>query len=104
MPRLPARRFARMALETPRNHQEGKAADRQKILEIDMVQPVDECCNGLAGKKADCQDQPVNGLVQPADERSNGLSHLIVKLRMVRASKANSLIRDSMLADKLSVK
>ncbi|KAJ2654589.1 hypothetical protein IW148_006328, partial [Coemansia sp. RSA 1199] len=82
----------------------GKAADRQNILEIGLVQPVDECCNGLAGNKVDCQDQLANGLVQPADKRSNGLSHLINKLRMVRASKANSLTRDSMLADKLAVK
>ncbi|KAJ2658335.1 hypothetical protein IW148_004716, partial [Coemansia sp. RSA 1199] len=104
MPRLPTRRFARMALETPRNHQEGKAADLQNILEIGLVQPVDECCNGLAGNKVDFQDQLANGLVQPADKRSNGLSHLINKLRMVRASKANSLTRDSMPADKLAVK
>ncbi|KAJ2472976.1 hypothetical protein IWW56_006050, partial [Coemansia sp. RSA 2131] len=86
------------------NKLEGKSVDRHNILENGQIQPADERCNGLAGKKADCQDQLANGLVRLDDEHSNGLSHLIVKLRMVRASKVNSLIRDSMLADKLAVK
>ncbi|KAJ1851581.1 hypothetical protein LPJ76_006008 [Coemansia sp. RSA 638] len=74
-----------------------KQADR-------LVQLVDKRSNKLAGKAVDCHNILEKGLVQPADERSNGLRHLIVKLRMVRASKANSLMRDSMLADKLAVK
>ncbi|KAJ2538248.1 hypothetical protein GGF49_006029, partial [Coemansia sp. RSA 1853] len=74
----------------------GMQADR-------LVQLVDERSNKLAGKAADRQNILEIGLVQPVDECCNGLSHLINKLRMVRASKANSLIRNSMLADKHAI-